>query len=188
MEIQVWIRSTSTFWRRNLIVWGCCTIEGFVNEEGIAWLGDDFFRGNIERLDITKKVAVLYALKYRKRLSSDHVVLKEVKKLFDLRNGLVHPKAKFRRRNEAARNDPHDRIKETAPADIRKLFHQVTNLFKVEPRDVNKSKSTGRSDPGKKQHPPLTLSLSPEYRGEGTKPTRDELGVEPLRGEFRVAL
>ena len=79
------------FWRRNLIVWTCSTIEAFVNEEGISWLGDEFYRGNIERLDITKKIAVLYALKYHKRLSRTHAVLNEVQKLFEFRNSLIHP-------------------------------------------------------------------------------------------------
>ena len=38
------------FWRRISVVWACSTIEAFVNEEGLVWLGQGFYKDNLERL------------------------------------------------------------------------------------------------------------------------------------------
>jgi len=118
------------FWRKTLVIWTCCAIEAFVNEEGVSWLGDSFYKKNLERLGICEKIAVLYALKYAKRLQEDHAVLKDVKKVFDFRNQLVHPKARSFKKNPDPSDSLRSHLDSVEPDLCRKLFRAVATLFK----------------------------------------------------------
>ena len=81
------------FWRRVSIVWVCTTIEAFLNEEGVSWLGERFYKANIERQSVRQKIALIYALKYRKRIFFKKCEKIKVFKLFEMRNRIVHPKS-----------------------------------------------------------------------------------------------
>ncbi len=132
------------FWRMNLIVWACCAIESYVNEEGVAWLGEDFFKENLERLGICEKIAVLYALKYRKRLEQSDENLRETRGLFGLRNRLVHPKTKQVKKGDK-KDDLRAVLDAVSPQSLRQNFWRVTRLF--EPEGVGeegKGAETGR--------------------------------------------
>jgi hypothetical protein len=82
------------FWRKNLVIWTCCTIESFVNSEGVMWMGEQFYKDAIERQNIVQKIRLIYAIKYNKILPSDKGVIKGVKKIFEIRNQFVHPKTR----------------------------------------------------------------------------------------------
>ncbi|MBL9090917.1 MAG: hypothetical protein JNL96_06810 [Planctomycetaceae bacterium] len=125
------------FWRRNLLIWACCTIENFVNDEGLSLVGDEFYK-NVERLRCHEKIAVLYALKYRKRLLPTHAVLLEIKRWFELRNQHVHPKARFAKKNSGKSGHSADELKALKPTEVRRLIGKVINLFRIEPRKTKK--------------------------------------------------
>jgi hypothetical protein len=82
------------FWRQVAVIWACATIEAFINDEGAAWVGADWYKKTIERARIDEKVLLIYALKYGMKLPLDHPAIKKVNQLFQLRGQLVHPKAK----------------------------------------------------------------------------------------------
>lgn len=117
------------FWRQNAVVWACCAIESFVNEEGVAWLGERFYKKNVERLRVLQKVEVLYALKYRRRLDPGAETLARISDLFDLRNRFVHPKTHEVADRKARSDDTRERLEKMTPADLRKALRSVTSLF-----------------------------------------------------------
>jgi hypothetical protein len=122
------------FWRKNLVIWACCAVESFVNEEGVAWLGEAFFRANLERLGICQKIAVLYALKYDRRLTESDEALNEVNKLFQLRNRLVHPKTRKVRQDRETEETLRTDLDNVSPDSLRRVFWRVTALFEKQPR------------------------------------------------------
>ena len=117
------------FWRRVSVVWTCSTIEAFVNEEGVAWLGSGFYADNIERLPVIQKIYALYALKYRVRLLRKLPRLQQVRKLFDLRNSIIHPKTREHSRGERCEKAPLDELHTMEFQHLRKMFWTVTALF-----------------------------------------------------------
>jgi hypothetical protein len=121
------------FWRMNFVIWACCTIEAFVNSEGVALLEEVFYKDNIEKLGICQKIVVLYALKYRRRLESSHEAIVAVKKLFELRNRFVHPKTRNVRK-ELGRDDMRAKLDDVSPDGLRKVFWKVTALFEPDPK------------------------------------------------------
>jgi hypothetical protein len=121
------------FWRQVSVIWACAAIEAFVNEEGAAWVGPDWYKKNVERGRIEEKIQVLYALKYRQLLPSKLPQLKQVNLLFDLRNELVHPKARYSRNDEKGKPSGLN-LYEMEFRDLRKAFWGITNLF--EPKGV----------------------------------------------------
>lgn len=74
-------------------IYCCVSIEAFVNFYGIRRLGEEFYKSNYERLTITAKISALIATCEGKLIPKHHPLLKSAKKLFDIRNQLVHPKA-----------------------------------------------------------------------------------------------
>ena len=36
------------FWRCVAVVWTCATIEAFINDEGVIWLGERFYKDMFE--------------------------------------------------------------------------------------------------------------------------------------------
>ncbi|WP_155952614.1 hypothetical protein [Pseudomonas sp. URMO17WK12:I4] len=75
-------------------LYACMAIEGFINHYGTIRLGEDVFKSLLERTGITEKLSLIYLLCFEKvTLISDHPI-KSIRKIFDQRNTLVHPKTK----------------------------------------------------------------------------------------------
>ena len=71
----------------------CMSIESFLNHYGMFRLGAEFYKRNIERLGPVQKLETILALSQGKLLRADSKICKLVRKLFDRRNQLVHPKS-----------------------------------------------------------------------------------------------
>jgi hypothetical protein len=117
------------FWRKNLVIWASCAVEAFVNAEGVDLLGEPFYGQNLEMSRICQKIAVLYALKYGRRLPESNAVLKAVRALFEFRNRLVHPKTRVVRAAGGAKDDMRTKLDEVSPKALRRVIGQVTDLF-----------------------------------------------------------
>lgn len=78
----------------SVIIFSCMAIEGFLNAYGVRRLTEDFYRINIERLGISEKLAVLVCITSARLILRDHALMCDVRQLFDMRNALVHPKAR----------------------------------------------------------------------------------------------
>jgi hypothetical protein len=116
------------FWRHVSVIWTCATIEAFVNEEGAAWVGAQWYKKTIERGRIDEKILLVYALKYRKLLPIDYPPLKRINQLFQRRGELVHPKATSPKNGAQEHQSPPT----FDPADFRefrKVFWGLTSLF-----------------------------------------------------------
>ena len=117
------------FWRRISVIWTCSTIEAVVNSQGTAWLGEVFYKDNLERLGILQKIHTLYALKYRVRLPRKPGSLSDVTKLFALRNTLVHPKTREVPHEGTRENERPSQLHSMEFEHLRKVFWTVTALF-----------------------------------------------------------
>jgi hypothetical protein len=113
------------FWRKNLIVWTCSCIEAFVNDEGCDCTGISFFKENLERLGTSQKIRVVFALKYRRLIPRTHPVVVAVERLYEVRNGLVHPKTRHARDESGYGVESLAKSALAAPD----VFHQVFKLF-----------------------------------------------------------
>jgi|TergutMp193P3_1026864.scaffolds.fasta_scaffold02393_11 hypothetical protein len=76
------------------IILGCAMIELWVNSFGIHLLNEDYYHKNIERMGIIEKIKILIAIHKKEEIDDSNENIKNIRKLFDRRNGLVHPKAK----------------------------------------------------------------------------------------------
>ena len=72
----------------------CMSVEAFLNFYGFVRLGEEFFKQNYERIGITQKLGALLATSQQILLPKDAEITKLVRKMFDRRNALVHPKTK----------------------------------------------------------------------------------------------
>lgn len=90
---------TSSLWNlcyRNITaahIFGCMAVEGFLNYYGVKRLGEAFYKRNIERLGITEKLSVLMISCQGLELDQDSSLIKDVRRVFDARNSIVHPTA-----------------------------------------------------------------------------------------------
>lgn len=75
-------------------LFACMCIEAFLNYYGVKRLGERFYKRFIERLGITEKIAVLVLTCHQRVIERDSVILKKARKMFEERNGLVHPKTR----------------------------------------------------------------------------------------------
>jgi hypothetical protein len=75
-------------------LFGCLAFEGFLNLYGVKRLGEQFYKRNMERLSITNKTTLLLLMCNGVILDSESDLLKNIKYIFDIRNSLVHPKAR----------------------------------------------------------------------------------------------
>jgi hypothetical protein len=80
-------------YNRLFIILGCAMIELWVNSFGIQLLNEKYYQKNIERMGIIEKIKILLAI-HKKIEMEDNDIIKNIRKLFDYRNSLVHPKAK----------------------------------------------------------------------------------------------
>lgn len=76
------------------LLFSCMAIEAFLNYYGVRRLGEPFFKRNVERIGITEKLAVVVAACCKKRMDENDTLPRAVRRLFDKRNSLVHPKTK----------------------------------------------------------------------------------------------
>lgn len=72
----------------------CMAIEGFINFYGVKRLGEAAYKRVLERIGITEKLTILYLLCFEESLDPNGEIIKPIRKVFDQRNALVHPKAK----------------------------------------------------------------------------------------------
>ena len=72
----------------------CMAIESFLNLYGVNYLGEDFYKRNLEKLSAGQKLEALIAISTHLALEKDDEICKIVRRMFDQRNRLVHPKAK----------------------------------------------------------------------------------------------
>lgn len=75
-------------------IFSCMAIESFLNFYGVNQLGEDFYKRNFERLSSNQKLEALIAVSVHLSLEKEDVICKVVRRMFDQRNRLVHPKAK----------------------------------------------------------------------------------------------
>lgn len=116
-------------WRRLSVIWACSTIEAFINTEGTVWLGEDFYKDNLERLTTRQKIYTLYAFKYHARLPRKLERLGHVDRLFQLRNSLVHPKTREVRKEVTRQDSDTYELYTMEFEHLRKVIRTVTNLF-----------------------------------------------------------
>ena len=76
------------------VILGCAMIELWVNSFGIHLLDEEYYHKNIERMGIVEKIRILFAIHKREMIDDNNENIKNIRKLFDRRNSLVHPKAK----------------------------------------------------------------------------------------------
>ena len=72
----------------------CMAIEGFINFYGVKRLGETYYKRVLERVGITEKLMLLYLLCFDCKLDPNEDVVKSIRRVFDQRNALVHPKTK----------------------------------------------------------------------------------------------
>jgi hypothetical protein len=77
-----------------VVILSAMTVEAAVNLYGVSLLGERFHRRHLERLGIVQKIAMTIATVEHLALKPDAEILKITGRLFDLRNQLVHPKAR----------------------------------------------------------------------------------------------
>lgn len=76
------------------MLYSCMAIEAFINNYGVRRLGENYFRRNLERLGITEKYSLLMLACYGRLISQDDPERAKLRAMFDIRNQLVHPKAR----------------------------------------------------------------------------------------------
>jgi hypothetical protein len=121
------------FWRKNLVIWTCCTIESFVNMEGVSWMGEEFYKDVVERQNIVQKIRLIYAVKYSKILPPDEDTIKNVRKIFELRNQFVHPKTCSADKDGGKGNQKDENLDRFVPTELRNLVKSVNNLILKDP-------------------------------------------------------
>lgn len=75
-------------------IFSCMAIESFLNFYGVNQLGEDFYKRNFERLSSNQKLEALIAVSVHLSLEKEDEICKVVRRMFDQRNRLVHPKSK----------------------------------------------------------------------------------------------
>lgn len=75
-------------------LYACMAIEGFINHYGTKRLGESAYKSLLERTGITEKISLIYLICFETILLTADEPIKSIRKLFDERNALVHPKTK----------------------------------------------------------------------------------------------
>jgi hypothetical protein len=75
-------------------IFACMAVESFLNFYGVNQLGEDFYKRNFERLSPNQKLEALIVVSVHLSLEKEDEICKVVRRMFDQRNRLVHPKAK----------------------------------------------------------------------------------------------
>ena len=77
-----------------VIVFSCMAVESFLNGYGVTRLGEAFYVQYYERLSIHQKLAALLATCDGILVDKSDEIVTTVRRLFDRRNRLVHPKTR----------------------------------------------------------------------------------------------
>lgn len=117
------------FWRKNLVIWTCCTIESFVNLEGVSWMGEEFYKDAIERQNIVQKIRLIVAVKCNELIEPDDKTLKSVRLIFDLRNQFSHPKTRSVNENKDKSDKSFKTLINIKPAELKKLIKDVNRII-----------------------------------------------------------
>ena len=120
------------FWRKNLVIWTCCTIESFVNLEGISWMGEEFYKNAVERQNIVQKIRLIVAIKYNESIEPDNETLKSVRSIFDLRNQFVHPKTHSVNENRDKSDKSFETLINIKPAELKELVQYVNGIMRID--------------------------------------------------------
>ena len=120
------------FWRKNLVIWTCSTIESFVNLEGVSWMGEEFYKNAVERQDIIQKIRLIVAIKYNELIKIEDEILKSVRFLFDLRNQFIHPKTHSIKGKKEKLDKNFEALINIKPAEIKTLIQKVNSLIRMD--------------------------------------------------------
>ncbi len=120
------------FWRRNLVIWTCCTIESFVNLEGISWMGEEFYKNAVERQSIVQKIRLIVAVKNNELIEPDNETLKSVRSIFDLRNQFVHPKTRSVNKNGNKSDKSFETLINIKSAELKELVQDVNGIIRID--------------------------------------------------------
>jgi len=89
-------------------LFACLAMEGFLNFYGVRRLGEPYYKAEIERLPIAKKLEKIFLTVFGEPPSD--LLAKSVLETFQLRNNLVHPKTQeITSSNIETFIDPHPR-------------------------------------------------------------------------------
>ena len=112
------------------IILGCAMIELWVNSFGVYLLNEDYYHKSIERRGIIEKIRILTAIHKRIEITDNNECIKNIRKIFDWRNSLVHPKAKSltKRRLEDFIFDPNN-IDDEQYQFVKKTLNDTYNFF-----------------------------------------------------------
>jgi hypothetical protein len=75
-------------------IFACMAVEAFLNYYGVRRLGEEFYKRNLERLGINQKLEILITICTQELVEDKDEIVLIVKRMFDRRNSLVHPKSK----------------------------------------------------------------------------------------------
>lgn len=70
------------------------TVEGFSNDYGTRSLGEKDYKQLLERVGITEKISILFLICFSTKLDPKSGLMIGVRRIFDDRNSLVHPKTR----------------------------------------------------------------------------------------------
>jgi hypothetical protein len=70
------------------------SVEAFLNYYGVKLIGEESYKRTYEKIGITQKLEILLAIHKKVNLPRNSEITKLLRKMFDKRNNLVHPKTK----------------------------------------------------------------------------------------------
>lgn len=77
-----------------IVTFAVMTLEAFVNDYLAVCLTDDFFYSNLDKLNITQKIEIIYTLLWNEELDKSKCMYKYITELVRKRNSFVHAKSK----------------------------------------------------------------------------------------------
>jgi hypothetical protein len=79
-------------WADAIVIFSAMAVESFVNYYGVTRLGGDWYQSHLERVTMSRKLRAVLKLCRDKTITDDSEILHVVRRLFERRNELVHPK------------------------------------------------------------------------------------------------
>jgi len=78
----------------SMLLYLCMSVEGFINNYGAVRMSPKYYRDNIERQNLAKKVSLIMGICFQEIIDPNDNVLRNIKAMFEERNQLVHPKTR----------------------------------------------------------------------------------------------
>lgn len=114
-----------------VIVFSALCLEAFINHYGLSHYSDSFFKKHLDKLSPLSKWVILPQLIVGRSLKTESQAYEEIRKLFDLRNDLVHYKTK---RKKTCDIKTEDWLWENdAELALRAVKHAVGALSELDP-------------------------------------------------------